>query len=147
MATPGSSPAWARVGRRRFTSGWRGPSPSTGVATSAVTTSRTPRRTISPDYLLVVLEARPAAESEAPQDPSAMSMRDVLHKVQEKYGDRVQVLSVVTILGPAAETPDKVKAYVTSHKVTYPILFDMGQIFLRRFDQVSALPADPRRLG
>jgi thiol-disulfide isomerase/thioredoxin len=60
--------------------------------------------------------------------PHCGAFADVLHKVEQKYGDKVQVISVVTILGPAAETPDKVKTYVANHKVDYPILYDMGQM-------------------
>jgi peroxiredoxin len=49
----------------------------------------------------------------------------VLQQVQQKYGARVQVLSIVN---GAADDMNKVKQYVAGHKITYPILFDQGQM-------------------
>jgi peroxiredoxin len=60
--------------------------------------------------------------------PHCGAFADTLEKVQQKYGDRVAILSVVTVLGPSADSPDKVQAFISGHKVTYPILFDMGQM-------------------
>jgi peroxiredoxin len=60
--------------------------------------------------------------------PHCSAFADILEKVQQKYGDRVAILGVVTVLGSAADTPDKVKAYMSGHRVTYPILYDMGQM-------------------
>jgi peroxiredoxin len=47
----------------------------------------------------------------------------VLQKVQQKYGNKVQVLSVA--LPP--DTMSTVAQFVDGHKITYPVLFDMGQ--------------------
>jgi peroxiredoxin len=47
----------------------------------------------------------------------------VLQKVQDKYGDKVQILSV-------ANPPDTMKTvgeFIAGHKITYPVLFDSGQ--------------------
>jgi peroxiredoxin len=60
--------------------------------------------------------------------PHCGAFADILEKVQPKYGDRVAILAVVTVLGSAADTPDKVQAYISGHRITYPILFDMGQM-------------------
>ena len=60
--------------------------------------------------------------------PHCGAFADVLEKAKEKYGDKVAVLAVVTVIGPAAETPDKVAAYIAGHKIAYPILYDMGQM-------------------
>lgn len=60
--------------------------------------------------------------------PHCAAFADILDKVQQKYGDRVAILGVVTVLGGSADSPDKVKAFKTGHRVTYPILFDMGQM-------------------
>jgi len=60
--------------------------------------------------------------------PHCGAFADILEKVQQKYGDRVAILGVVTVLGPSADSPDKVQAFISGHKVTYPILFDMGQM-------------------
>lgn len=60
--------------------------------------------------------------------PHCNNFADVLHKVQERYGDKVAIVAVVTVLGPQADTPDKVGSYIAGHHVTYPILFDMAQM-------------------
>jgi peroxiredoxin len=60
--------------------------------------------------------------------PHCGAFAEILEKVQQKYGDRVAILAVVTVLGPSADSPDKVQAYISGHKITYPILFDMGQM-------------------
>jgi peroxiredoxin len=60
--------------------------------------------------------------------PHCGAFADILEKVQQKYGDHVAILGVVTVLGPSADSPDKVQAFISGHKVTYPILFDMGQM-------------------
>jgi thiol-disulfide isomerase/thioredoxin len=57
--------------------------------------------------------------------PHCAAFADILAQVQPKYGDRVQVISVVNI---PADNPTTVKQYVTGHKVGYPILLDMGQM-------------------
>ncbi len=60
--------------------------------------------------------------------PHCNAFADVLQKVQTRYGDKVAIVAVVTVLGPQADTPDKVAAYIAGHKVNYPILFDMAQM-------------------
>ena len=60
--------------------------------------------------------------------PHCNSFADVLQKVQQRYGDKVAIVGVVTVLGPQADTPDKVAAYIAGHHVTYPIVFDMAQM-------------------
>lgn len=60
--------------------------------------------------------------------PHCNAFADVLRKVEQRYGDKVSIVSVVTVLGPQADTPDKVRAYIEGHKVNYPILFDTGQM-------------------
>src|SRR5208283_4368371 len=61
---------------------------------------------------------------------------DVLERVQQKYGDQVAVLAVVNSRGDDQNT---VARYISGHRITYPILFDAGQMaysYLRsmRFD-------------
>jgi peroxiredoxin len=60
--------------------------------------------------------------------PHCAAFGEVLEGAKQKYGGKVAVLAVVTVLGPSADPPDKVKAYIVGHKITYPILFDMGQM-------------------
>lgn len=61
---------------------------------------------------------------------------DVLERVQQKYGDQVAILAVVNSRGDDQNT---VARYISGHRITYPILFDAGQMaysYLRsmRFD-------------
>jgi len=57
--------------------------------------------------------------------PHCADFAEILAQVQQKYGDRVAVIAVANI---PTDNPTTVKQYVTGHKVTYPILLDMGQM-------------------
>jgi peroxiredoxin len=57
--------------------------------------------------------------------PNCAKFADVLRQVGEKYGSKVQILSVVEA---AKDNANTVAQYVAGHKITYPILFDMGQM-------------------
>jgi thiol-disulfide isomerase/thioredoxin len=57
--------------------------------------------------------------------PHCAAFADILGQVQQKYGERVQVISIVNI---PTDNPGTVKQYVTGHKVSYPVLLDMGQM-------------------
>jgi peroxiredoxin len=46
-----------------------------------------------------------------------------LERVKTKYGDRIQVLSIVTL----PDNATTVANYIAKHKVTSPVLFDSGQ--------------------
>ena len=56
--------------------------------------------------------------------PHCAAFAEVLQQTQQKYGDKVAVVAVVN----PPDDPDKVKAYVAGHKLTYPVLFDSGQV-------------------
>jgi peroxiredoxin len=45
--------------------------------------------------------------------------------VQQKYGDKVAILAVVNSRGDDSNTVAK---YIAGHRVTYPVLFDAGQM-------------------
>jgi peroxiredoxin len=49
----------------------------------------------------------------------------ILNQVQQKYADKLVILAVVN--GPH-DGPDKVAAYIAGHQITYPVLFDSGQM-------------------
>jgi peroxiredoxin len=56
--------------------------------------------------------------------PHCGAFTSILAKVQEKYGNKVAILAV-------ANPPDNqssVGQFITNHKITWPILFDMGQV-------------------
>ncbi|MGA2722378.1 MAG: TlpA disulfide reductase family protein [Bryobacteraceae bacterium] len=61
---------------------------------------------------------------------------DVLERLQQKYGDQVAILAVVNSRG---DDQNSVARFISGHRITYPILFDAGQMaysYLRsmRFD-------------
>ncbi|HWB85917.1 MAG TPA: TlpA disulfide reductase family protein [Bryobacteraceae bacterium] len=56
--------------------------------------------------------------------PHCAAFAGVLNEVEQKYGSRVQILAV-------ANPPDdqaKVGQYISGHNITYPVLFDCGQM-------------------
>ena len=56
--------------------------------------------------------------------PHCAAFTEVLKKVQQKYGNKVAILAV-------ANPPDSGNAiaqFVAGHQITYPIVFDMGQV-------------------
>jgi len=57
--------------------------------------------------------------------PHCAVFADKLAAVQQKYGEKVQVLAVANM---AQDNDRTVAAYIAGHKVTYPILFDAGQM-------------------
>ena len=56
--------------------------------------------------------------------PHCAAFADVLEQVQQKYGDRVAIISVVN---PPDDQP-KVRPFIAAHKITYPVVFDCGQV-------------------
>ena len=62
--------------------------------------------------------------------PHCMLLSTTLEQVKAKYGDKVQVLSVV--LPP--DTADKVDKYIKTNKITVPVLYDMGQMTISYFN-------------
>jgi len=57
--------------------------------------------------------------------PHCAAFASVLDKVQQKYGAKVQILSVVNMQQDNDRT---VAAYVAGHNIKYPMLFDAGQM-------------------
>jgi len=56
--------------------------------------------------------------------PHCNAFTSVLNEVQQKYGDRVAIVSVVN----PPDDQNKVNSFIASHHITYPILFDCGQV-------------------
>jgi peroxiredoxin len=54
-----------------------------------------------------------------------VAFANVLERVQRKYGDKVAILTVVNSGGDNQNT---VAQYISGHHITYPILFDAGQM-------------------
>lgn len=62
--------------------------------------------------------------------PHCQLLSTTLEGVKTKFGDRVQILSVV--LPP--DNADTIRKYIATHKVTVPVLCDMGQMTISYFN-------------
>jgi len=56
--------------------------------------------------------------------PHCAAFAQILQLAQQKYGDKIAVLAVVN----HPDDPTTVNTFLASHKITYPILFDSGQM-------------------
>jgi peroxiredoxin len=56
--------------------------------------------------------------------PHCAAFAENLQHVQEKYGDRLGVIAVVV----PPDNLEKAGAFVAGHNITYPLVFDMGQM-------------------
>jgi peroxiredoxin len=73
-----------------------------------------------------------------------VTFADTLQRVQRKYGDKVAILAVVN---SAADNQNTVSRYISGHGITYPVLFDAGQmaysyLLKMRFDTPSVFLID-----
>jgi peroxiredoxin len=57
--------------------------------------------------------------------PHCAAFADVLDRVQQKYGDKVAILAVVN---SQKDNQNTVAQYISSHRITYPVLFDASQM-------------------
>jgi peroxiredoxin len=62
--------------------------------------------------------------------PHCMLLSTTLEKLKDKFGDQVQVLSVV--LPP--DNQDTIRKYVATNKISVPILCDQGQMTISYFN-------------
>jgi len=56
--------------------------------------------------------------------PHCATFAEDLQQAQDRYGEKIAVLAVVT----PPDDPRTVGAFQSGHKITYPILFDSGQM-------------------
>jgi peroxiredoxin len=56
--------------------------------------------------------------------PHCAAFADVLEQVQQKYGDRVAIISVVN----PPDDQSKVRPFIAAHRINYPVVFDCGQV-------------------
>ena len=68
---------------------------------------------------------------------TCMKLADVLVQVQAKYGDKIGILSIVT-LPDNFETGDR---FVAAHKILWPMVFDSGQVIA---SYLKVTPANPQ---
>lgn len=69
--------------------------------------------------------------------PICQHLTEALLRINEKYGDKVGILSVVT-LPDNYQTSDK---FATDRKIPWPILFDSGQVMM---SYLKVTPVNPR---
>ncbi len=62
---------------------------------------------------------------------------DVLVQIKRKYADKLAIISVVT----APDTFQTADAFVSQHKVTWPLVFDMGQMIA---SYLKVTPSNPK---
>jgi len=56
--------------------------------------------------------------------PHCATFAPKLKELQQKYGAKLQVLAVAV----PNDNPNTISQYVNGHGITYPVLFDMGQV-------------------
>jgi peroxiredoxin len=69
--------------------------------------------------------------------PHCGAFSNVLQEVATRYGGKVAVLSIVN----PPDTTGTVKQYIAQHKLSYPLLFDCGQV------AASYMKATPQNTG
>jgi peroxiredoxin len=68
---------------------------------------------------------------------TCMKLVDVLAQIKAKYGDKLGIISVVT-LPDNFETADR---FTTTHKLTWPMVFDSGQMIA---SYLKVTPSNPQ---
>lgn len=68
--------------------------------------------------------------------PVCLSLTENLIQVKAKYGDKIGVLSITTL----PDSYEKGEKYAQEHNVTWPILFDSGQVMM---SYLKVTPANP----
>ena len=69
--------------------------------------------------------------------PSCNQLADVLVKVKAKYGDKIAIISVVTLPDVFADADN----FRAKHGVTWPIVFDSGQMIA---SYLEVTPSNPK---
>jgi peroxiredoxin len=62
---------------------------------------------------------------------------DLLVRVKAKYGDQIGIISVVT----QPDNHDTADRFATAHKMTWPIVFDSGQMIM---SYLKVTPSNPQ---
>ena len=58
--------------------------------------------------------------------PMCKELADNLVKVQQKFGDKIEILSIVAL----PDNFDTASKFAADHKVNWPVLFDSGQVMM-----------------
>jgi thiol-disulfide isomerase/thioredoxin len=69
--------------------------------------------------------------------PACIRLADILVELKAKYGDKLAIISVVT----APDNFQTADAFADRHKVTWPLVFDMGQMIA---SYLKVTPSNPQ---
>jgi peroxiredoxin len=69
--------------------------------------------------------------------PTCNQLADTLVQIQKKYGDRIAIISIVTL----PDTFAAADAFVARHGITWPIVFDSGQVIA---SYLEVTPSNPQ---
>lgn len=69
--------------------------------------------------------------------PTCNHLADVLVSLKQKYGDKIGIISVVTL----PDTLNETQSFAAKHGITWPIVFDSGQM-IASYLQVT--PSNPQ---
>jgi len=67
---------------------------------------------------------------------TCMQLADTLVQVKSKYGDKIAILSILTL----PDTTQTVDKFAAEHKIPWPMLFDSGQVMM---SYLKVTPANP----
>lgn len=69
--------------------------------------------------------------------PICTRLVDTLQRVKAKYGDKIAILSIMTL----PDNFDKSDKFAAEHQVTWPMLFDSGQVMM---SYLKMTPTNPK---
>jgi peroxiredoxin len=69
--------------------------------------------------------------------PTCMKLAESLVQVKAKYGDKIGIFSIVTL----PDNYDKADKFAAEYKITWPILFDQGQVIM---SYLKVTPSNPQ---
>jgi len=69
--------------------------------------------------------------------PVCTALADTLLQVKTKYGDKIAILSIMTL----PDNFEKADKFAAEHKITWPMLFDSGQVMV---SYLKLTPANPK---
>ncbi|HVY93941.1 MAG TPA: TlpA disulfide reductase family protein [Bryobacteraceae bacterium] len=69
--------------------------------------------------------------------PTCNHLADVLVSLKQKYGDRIGIISVVTL----PDTLNATQSFASTHGITWPIVFDSGQMIA---SYLEVTPSNPQ---
>ncbi|MDP9055455.1 MAG: TlpA family protein disulfide reductase [Acidobacteriota bacterium] len=69
--------------------------------------------------------------------PVCVRLTDALREVKATYGDKVAILSITTL----PDTFEKADRFSVEHRISWPVLFDSGQVMM---SYLNVTPAHPQ---